>query len=349
MNIKVAIADRDESYLDRLGEGLQRYKHLTCTRYSDPETFQRALLSRTFDVVLFDVSILSEKGDSIPDLSNVTLPIFLYHGDTEIGILPSYIEKIDKYQRVSGIYRRMTQLLHQHTSSMEQGERAALIAVYSPAGGTGKTVISWKLGKQLADGGKKVLYLSLEDVPAADAFVKNGGQSGMDMVFPFARKAQEDIGSKMDGCMQEVFPNLYYLAPFSDLEDGMEVSEEEWGDFLVKLSAVGNVQYIILDMESGLSPRNRMLLLLADYIVLVEKPDPCTQAKMKRFLGQRALLEDYSYKMVRVQNFDIGNDTLWSDCGIAVAGRFPFFSAMGRADMLRFIERFPQLDTGFLI
>ena len=109
MNIKVAIADRDESYLDRLGEGLQRYKHLTCTRYSDPETFQRALLSRTFDVVLFDVSILSEKGDSIPDLSNVTLPIFLYHGDTEIGILPSYIEKIDKYQRVSGIYRRMTQ------------------------------------------------------------------------------------------------------------------------------------------------------------------------------------------------------------------------------------------------
>ena len=110
MNIRVAIADRDEVYLERLGEGLQKNSDIICTRYSEPGAFFHALKNRKFDVVLFDTSILEGVEWSSLDFSGVTVPAVLYHEETETKDLPTGIEKVMKYQRVSGIYRSIVDL-----------------------------------------------------------------------------------------------------------------------------------------------------------------------------------------------------------------------------------------------
>lgn len=350
MNIRIAIADQNETYLERLGEGLQKYKNLSCTRYSDSAAFLRALSARKFDVVLFDTSMLEDSGYQTADFSNTALPIVLYHEDTDLRFLPPDIEKIDKYQRISQIYRNLADLYALiGEGRAEAGNRASLIAVYSPAGGTGKTVVSWKLAQQISAAGGQVLYLNMEEIPSFAAFARPGEQGGLDELYTFALQRSGDIKLKLEACVQEISHGLYTMNPFGNLMDIGGLTESDVEELLEKIVSSGKFTHVIVDMSSSLSGKNRQILTKAGFIVLVEKPDRCTQAKMQRLLGQYNLMEDYAYKMVRVQNFDIGRPQLWSDCQIPVVGKIPFCGSMGDDNMLAFVSQFNPLDLNRIL
>ena len=345
MNIRVAIADRDEVYLERLGDGLQKNSDIICTRYSEPGAFFHALKNRKVDVVLFDTSILEGVEWSSLDFSGVTVPAVLYHEETETKDLPTGIEKVMKYQRVSGIYRSIVDLFaSKGRKGLESGQSSTVIAVFSPAGGTGKSTVAFKLAGQLAAAGRRSLYISVEDVPGAEAFVAAGGAGGMDELYSFVMDEKGDVGLKLEACAAELSPGLSYLAPFGNLMDANDTSAQNLSELLEKVAGTGRFSCVVVDMSTGLSEKNRMILTQADHVVLVEKPDPCTQAKMRRFLGQYNLMEDYGPKMVRVQNFDIGKAQLYSDCPYPVIGRIPFAGTMGEENMLSFAGRLPDLD-----
>ncbi len=345
MNIKVAIADRDEVYLERLGEGLQKNSDVICTRYSEQEAFLHALKNRKFDVVLFDPSMLEGLEGRTVDFSGVTVPVVLYAEGTDLSGLPGNVEKIAKYQRISGIYRDMVDLFaSKRSGGMTSRQSSMVIAVFSPAGGTGKSTISFKLAGQLAAAGRRSLYVNLEDVPGTDAFAAAGSTGGMDEFFSFVMDGEGDVGLKLEACAAELSPGLSFLPPFSSLMDANGTSADALTDMLDKAAQTARFSCVIVDLSAGLSEKNRAILNRADHIVLVEKPDPCTQAKMGRFLGQYNLMEDYGPKLARVQNFDIGREQLWSSCPYPVIGRIPFAGTMGEENMLAFAGRLDDLD-----
>ncbi len=345
MNIRVAIADRDEVYLERLGEGLQKNSDIICTRYSEPGAFSHALKNRKFDVVLFDTSMLDGQSWGVSDFANVTVPVVLYREGMETADLPTGMERIAKYQRISGIYRAIVDLFASKSKSgLESGQSSTVIAVFSPAGGTGKSTVAFKLARQLAAAGRRSLYLCAEDVPGAEAFVPAGGAGGMDELYSFVMDGQGDVGLKLEACAVEISPGLSYLAPFGNLMDANDTSAQSMANLLEKVAGTGRFSCVVVDMSTGLSEKNRLILTQADHVVLVEKPDPCTQAKMRRFLGQYNMMEDYGPKMVRVQNFDIGKEQLFASCPYPVIGRIPFAGTMGEENMLSFADRLLDLD-----
>ncbi|MEY8524317.1 hypothetical protein AALA90_15020 [Lachnospiraceae bacterium 38-10] len=102
MNIKLAIADENEEYIERLLNVLKDYDDLSISVYTDKKNLEKALSEKYFDVLLFDMSVYEEQ----VSLGKTSLGIMLL--DETEDVLAGYNDfpKIKKYQRINKIYKK---------------------------------------------------------------------------------------------------------------------------------------------------------------------------------------------------------------------------------------------------
>jgi len=318
MLLRIAVADENEEYLDRLVSVLEEYKDLNLSVYTDKNSLETALVSRTFDILLFD----SDLYDGQTALKKNTLAVMLLDEDKVVPAACQSFHKINKYQRISSIYKQVLELYSEICQDVGElmGRRPVVSAAfYSPVGGSGKTTLALVAATKLAMHGYRTFYINFEDIASEDCYLTQGGEKGVSELAGFLG-SEINFPMKLQSLLQTKTDNLYYLKHFDSPNDLYEMTDQEIGELLMEISRSGLFEYIIVDMGVALDVRALSIFEQMQKIVLVEKPDTIAIHKMKCFMAQTHILNAYGQKMVRVLNFDNGR-AVETDSRIPLAGR----------------------------
>lgn len=346
--LKIIIADNDMDYSQRLFSALEhKYSNLDLT-LSDGEGFGKLLQKRVYDIALFDVSAYS------PDISlkNVKLPLVLLDEDMDESIkLSNEIGKfIIKYQHVEVMYREMIGYFSEmgNGQTLNSGSISSqLICFYSPAGGTGKTVISCSAAEMIANRGKRVLYLDFEDIASYGLLLDAKTGKGLDEIIYQLDKGI-NMPMKISSLVRKSQSGVMYFDMFSNIMDVTEITDEKMSVLLDTLMTADICEYIVVDMNTSLKGINSIIMDKADKIILVETPDIICGEKLRRFCEQKSMFEDYFSKAAVVRNkvADGGADSV---TGLEVVSAVPRISGGSAESVVDEIVKRARLDIGRVI
>lgn len=304
MNIRLAIADSNMEYLTRLSDGLEEYKDLSFSVYSEKESLKNALREKRFDIFLFDASVYERQ---MP-LGNTSLAILLLGGSGNVPPGCEKFPKIKKYQRISNIYKGILEAYADVCGSrgiMSEQKNARIVAFYSPVGGSGKTTVALTAASRLALMGRKVFYMNLESIASESCYLPQAGDKGMSDLLG-CLGTNVNFGMKLQGLLQTKIENLFYLNHFDSPNDIYEMEPEEVAELIGAVFGTGMFDYVVVDMDASIDARALKTFDIADQIVVVEKPDAMAAQKLQIFFQQAHIMYEYGRKMCRILNFDIG-------------------------------------------
>lgn len=326
MIIRIACADTNTEYLERLVEVLEETKELHVSMYSDAAILREHARAGRFDVLLLDPSMYSA------DLPVDRIPVtVMLAGDEPIPYACGTLPAIRKYQRISAIRTRLFEICSENKKLAGAGTgfsgAAQVFAVYSPAGGAGKTTAALIAAQRLAAHGKRTLYLNLENFPSDGVYLTaDTGVGGLSDVM--ARLDDKGAEMFLKSCIQTKCDNFFFLRHFDSPNDRSAMSAEECTQLLAMLRGCGAFDCILVDTDSAFDACVRAVFTAADKILLVERAEGSGAEKTAAFLAQTHIMDDYGLKMRRLINF-AGPNTQSSGGGVPVIGRM---TAVNTAD-----------------
>ena len=305
MIIKVAIADTNQNYLERLMAGLEKYEDLNLSVYTDGDSLKQAFQERKYDVLLFSPDIYANESEFYQ--AKADLKVMLEDKDELIQGSYADAKRIDKYQRISNIYKSILELYSEVCGKGFAGAAGytSVIAYFSPIGGAGKTTVALASAAKFAMTGKRTFYISFEDIASEDCFLPQGEDKGLSELMLHIER-NTNISMKLQGMLKQKAENFYYLNHFSSPNDIYDMRLDELQDLIVAIRNADLFDVMIIDMGTEINEKNKLIFEKADRIVLVEREDSISQRKMGSFLAQQHIINEFGGKMVRFINFDKG-------------------------------------------
>lgn len=312
MKIQLLIAIEDKDYMEHLSGVLaERYTDVfEVSVCSAAERLEELLQRRRFDAALLAPNMV-EAGMR----GAVRLPLLLWDGMEELDRRWEDMGRIRKYQRISSI---ASQILSQYAGicSAEPGfgeSSGRITAVWSPAGGCGKTTAALAYAAQMVSRGKKTAYLDLEPFSSTSVYFVEEGK-GLTSVFEgldhnvsllLQSIRREDSGSGI----------LYFGRP--DNYDDMEILTPE--DVTVLLQgAVSDVDELVVDLGSSCDRKTRQALELANQVFLVTDSTPASRVKCEQFRTQHSLYAALEGKLTVVANRGARVASDWKESVVAL-------------------------------
>ena len=216
------------------------------------------------------VLIIDEKWAETVDLSRQNIRNIFLLSEKEEGMgsgSKSNVHAIYKYTSVKEIYNEIYYVCaEEFQTSRTAAAHASVVAVYSPAGGSGKTSLAMGLAAALAEYHKKVLYVDAEYMQTyqwmlqEDEFLpsrcvtqilKNEGYL-FDVLKPYIRNRQFD-----------------YLPPFSNTISSFGLNATFFQKLIAEIKKQDLYDFIIVDTDSTYDETKRNLFDLADKVLLV--------------------------------------------------------------------------------
>jgi cellulose biosynthesis protein BcsQ len=300
MIIKLAIADTNDEYIERLSNELQKYKDIYISVYTDKQGLEYALQTKKFDVLLFSPDMYNGQ----ITLPKSTLAIMLLDESEKIPEECKGFLSLKKFQRISNIYKK---ILEQYADvcqnfNVSGNIKTVAVAVYSPIGGSGKTTISCALANHLAMRGKKVIYVNFEEIASDGCYFPQSNEKSMSDLLGYIG-SDINFGVKLQGIQQIKNENLFYINHFKSPNDLYEITDSEIEELFSLIINAALYDYVIIDMGGYLDYKAIKIFEFVEKIVLIDKNDVAGKIKMDKFLTQAHIMNEYEYKMVKVINF----------------------------------------------
>lgn len=296
MKIQLLIATKDDDYAEHLSRQLsERYAEMFEVSVCSSERRLRELTDhRSFDEALLDVDLAEDVS-----LEGIRLPLLLWDGNASVDGQAAMLKVIRKYQRISTM---AGQLLEQYAlafsgSGVLDEERARITAVWSPAGGTGKTTVALAFAAKKVAEGKKTVYLNLEHFSSVPIYFGECTRS--------ISTAFDKLDSNLELLLQSIRQQdsgsgIYYFGPPENYDDINILTTEDMTR-LITACACGSDE-LVLDLPSVCDERARDILDLAEQILLVVDASRTTQVKWKQFTSQNKVFENIREKAVLLAN-----------------------------------------------
>lgn len=301
MKIRLLIATGDKSYAEQLSKILAE-KYAETFDISVCSSLQRlpALLSDNN----YDVALLESGFENAADLSSISLPLMLME---ETGVAgESGLKYVRKYQRISSIAGNVMEYYAEtgKSTSLPGAERAHITAVWSPAGGVGKTVTALALAANRAQRGKQATYLNMESFSSTSVYFAENGRS-ISKVF---EKLDTNLDMLLTGIRQQdaVSGVSYFCSP--ENYDDMNILEADDIETLVNACA-SVTDELVADLPSQCDGRVQRVLDIADTVLLVCDASSTSQVKLKQFVNQHNVFERIKNKTVLVNNKSAANES----------------------------------------
>ena len=353
MNISMVIADADKDYLQRISEVLQTYDDLSISVVTTAERMNQAL-ERGVDVLLFDPDLSDER---MP-VSAAKVAICLYSDEAKNTGLYADVQQIQKYQRVSNIYRYINRAYADKAgfSPNFSAEATRIIGVYSPIGGSGKTTIALALAAMLRQMGNTVLFTSLEQFESSSVVNPHEEDGLAALIQALATEKlsngplgadQVNIGAHLKALAKPGFEGVDYIEGFNRLVDYSSLAGSEIEELFSRMRKDAEYRFIIVDMGSTLDEISRVLFELADSVVLVERSGELPKKKMDN-LAEQPLIQENIKKLFRVANFVTSNKYASAFEEIPSIGNIHAFPETSLTNMIRNINLNSELRPELL-
>lgn len=345
MIISIAIVDSNREYLKRLTEVLQEYGELRISIFTNVEKLLDSMRREKYDVVLFDPDVSDEK----LYISNVKLLLCLYSDEAENKDLYKDIDNIHKYQRISNIYKEILKKYADKAGYLVGAGGIAntkLISVYSPSGGVGKTVVSLALSVGLAELGKKVLYISNEQLSSSSSILPYKEQGTTALVEAMNSGASFEV--KLKGIVKEGMDGIEYFEGFERIADYGDVDKAEMKSLLENIRRSGLYDYVVIDMESNIDETVKATWDEVDNIIVICKSGEFSSRKLELFSAQGVVLEN-RHKFLRVHNMSEGSWKFNDELDVPCIGNIHNYGNIGESHIIKGINYNKEIDLNKIL
>lgn len=274
----MAVYDVDPVYAQRFADVANAKERVpfTVIPFSSLETLREYARSHVVEILLISVSVPLELVKGIAAGSVVTLA----EGEV-VSTVDSY-PSVYKYQSADSVIR---EVMTYYCQSPEQnpvvllGKKARVLGIYSPLGRCLKTSLALTMGQQLAKEGK-VLYVGLDEFSGFSRILDGQCKSDFSDVLYYLR--QDGLNVMRLRSIVYTWKDMDYISPVKYPEDLEQMTGEEAGILVERLSGQMGYEYVIVDV--GRLGRNIIPVLnQCDVIYMPVKEDGVSSAKLEEF------------------------------------------------------------------
>jgi len=297
VRVKLFIATVDVLYAKLISDNISEYHadKIDVSICSALESLQEELSKRRYDAALIDPVLIE-----YADISRINLPLILWAETETTGILPEGLKKINKYQRISAI---VSSILEQYSKMSgdkyeQDSGQAKITAVWSPAGGVGKTTVAMSYALSSAADGKEVFYLNLEDFTSVPGYFSGNGKS-ISTVFEMLENQSGNVKMLIQGvsCCDK---GITYLCAPDNYEDLCILSSENIHELVTECAKLASE--LVIDLSSSCDIRTKKAFELANDVLIVISPAVSSNIKLDQFLTQNNVFESIKEKVTLVAN-----------------------------------------------
>lgn len=264
MSINIVILDSNKLYVERLRRGLlNQNNQLTVTQLYDISSYISFYNHNEVEILLIEDGLLENNTLELPP---VKVMMVLTEGNTSFLSSNQNLNLINKYQRISKIYRQLSEKLAELPNRVvvqTNDSDCKVISFYSPSGGSGTTLLTLAQAAKLAKN-KKVLYLSLEDISSTEYVFGQTEAKGLSEIF-----SKLDISTLDLLKLRDEKTGIYYYPSFRNLKDLTVIEKSDIETFIELIRNSGLFDVVVVDMSNNLSELNSSLFELCDQLYVV--------------------------------------------------------------------------------
>lgn len=291
MKIKLAILEKDQSYLSRIVTAFS-------TKYADKfEIYSftdETVALATLDSSRIDVLVAND----LFEIDVKALPkrcSFAYFVDSVDLDTVSGQRAICKFQKAELIYKQILSLYAENAGNMSgvklQDSGARIFAFSSPCGGVGTSSMAAACARYYASRGSRTLYLNLEKFGSSDVFFSAEGQFDISDIIYALKSKKANLSMKLESCVkQDAHGVCFYSQPKIAL-DMLELKHEDIIRLLSELQLLGSFDYIILDLDFSLDKETIAFYKNAHALVMVSDGSETSNSKIFRACNALSVLE----------------------------------------------------------
>lgn len=291
MKIKLAILEKDQSYLNRIVSAFN-------TKYADK----------------FEIYSFTAEDIALSTLDTNRIDVFIASDafDIEVAILPKrcgfayFVDSFDvetvneqraicKFQKADLIYKQILSIYSENAgrvSGLKLGdENCKVIAFSSVSGGTGSSSMAAACALRFASLGKKTMYLNLEKYGSSDVFFSAEGQFDMsDIIFALKSK-KTNLALKLESCVKQDYRGVHFYSQSHIALDMLELDGEDIVRLISELKIMGAYDYIVVDIDFSLDSDTLQIYRTMDSIVVVGDGTEISNRKIERVYQALAVLD----------------------------------------------------------
>jgi len=300
MRVKTLVATNDTAYTNHISGYISEH-HADTMEISVCNTvghLREMLRTRRYDVALMDAQMIKEV-----DFDCVKLPMLLcsWQDTTGISIVP---DKIRKHRRISKTVSDVLEKYATVSGNIDiSAERISKItAVWSPAGGVGKTTVALACCAAAASKEKEVFYLNLESFSSISAYFAQDSKS-ISAVFEMLENDTGNVGMFIQGIYSSE-SGIKYLCPPENFDDMCILSADNVRELVS--NCAGITDELFIDLSSVCDGRTRQVFELSDRVLIVTDKSDTAQHKLTQFITQSNVYESIKEKITLVANKGAG-------------------------------------------
>jgi len=282
MKIKLAILEKDRSYLTRIvtAFGARYADKFEIYSFTDADVAIDTIASARIDMLLASEAF---------DVQTERLPnrcAFAYLVETAGIETVNDQVAICKYQKADLIYKQILSVYSEKASAItgfvSHGDKGRILIFTSVGGGVGSSSVAAACAMHCAKLEKKALYLNLERFGSADLLFSGQGQYDLsDIIFALKSK-KTNLPLKLESCVKQDPSGVFFYSAAKIALDRMELNTEEILRLFHELKVLGGYDYIIVDMDFGIDKDSLQVFRQAQHVVLVGSGTPESNLKTER-------------------------------------------------------------------
>lgn len=208
------------------------------------------------------------------------------------------IHYVEKYSSVKELYNQMMyECSRELILTSGNKNNTKVILVYSPIGGSGKTLLSLSLSACLEKMHKRCFYIDAEYLQTFQIYMKDKECMPRETGAVLAHEEKSIAKTMYHYKRRDLFD---YLPPFFASISALNISFSVYASLIKYISELNEYDYIIVDTDSVYNEEKNALIDLADYVLMPLFDDDASFFCMQQ-LGQNLNIKDKD-KFLLVRN-----------------------------------------------
>ncbi len=331
--LSLLIVDSDEDYLKALSTyfSINYFSEFKITSISSKEYFSKYLSSvQGIDILLINRNMFSAEIEK-----KFINTIILMGEDTEDKSIIDY-GYIFKYMRANKIYNEIKRYFIAENPNIGEdvttGKKMTKVTtVYSPIGGSGKSIVSITTALKLVENANEVLYLNFEDIPSTSVFFDCRNRNSMSDLLYLSKDRNEHLSSEILKYVNRDITGISYIAPVKSVLDFETITRDDIVYFIKAVKSLNKFDNIIIDLSSKFCSLYGGIMSISDNIISIIVGDIESKNRIDIFLKQQESLDKYFFIMNKVKsnnnNINVIPDTLKEEKK-PIIGSIEYYSAI---------------------